>query len=148
VITGLRNNANKAAGQLVEAFEKRFAEHDRVDLSALVGILVGAIAAASFPAIIGGATTGMIVEAAVGSVWSSSLTTAVSGLRDSANAVAGNGWREIAQSYITTQDDMLTDAKTVMDELNGGVVGLLNLVKGDQVINDFMKHHDAQWKET
>jgi hypothetical protein len=147
VITGLRDNANNAAGQLVEAFENRFAEHDRVNLDAL-GILVGAIAAASFPAIVGGATAGMIVEAAVGSVWSSSLTTVVSALGDSANAVAGNGWREIAQSYLTTQDDMLTDAKAVMDQLNGGVVGVMNFVKREEgVINEFMMSRDAHWKE-
>ncbi len=140
VIIGLRDNANNAAGQLVEAFENRFAEHDRVDLSTL-GILVGALATASFMVATGGATAGMIVEAAVSSAWSGTLTSAVSALEGDDGALAGDGWREIAQSYMTAQDDMLTDAKKVMDELNGGVVALLNLVKGDTLINDFLRDH-------
>jgi hypothetical protein len=139
VIMGLRDNANNAAGQLVEAFEHRFAEHNDVGLD-IVGILVGAIAAASFTYLTGGAA-GLVVESAVGSAWSGTLSGAVGALKGDAGRIDGNGWRELAQSYLSAQDDMLTEAKQTMDLLNGEVARLLSLLKNHGPTNEFLAEH-------
>ena len=139
VITGVRDNANNAAGQLVEAFEDRFAEHEGVGLD-IVGILVGAVAAASFVYLTGGAT-GLIVESAVGSAWSGTLSGAVGALKGGAGRIEGNGWRELAQSYLSAQDDMLTEAKQTMDLLNGEVARLLSLLKSSDPVNEILAKH-------
>jgi hypothetical protein len=141
VITGLRDNANNAAGELVEAFESRFAEHDSVHMD-IVGILVGAIAAATFTYLTGGAAT-PIVESAVGSAWSGTLGGAVSALQGDVGAFGGEGWRDTAKSYLVAQDDLLTEAKKAMDQVNGEVSRLLNLLKNDVLINQFLTDHGA-----
>lgn len=141
VIVGVRDNANNAAGQLVEAFERKFTERAGVGLD-IAGILVGVIAAASFTYLTGGAG-GLVVESAVSAAWSGTLSGAVGALKGDAGRIEGNEWREIAQSYLSAQDAMLTEAKQTMDLLNGEVSRLLSLLQDSTLINKFLAKQGA-----
>jgi hypothetical protein len=141
VITGVRDNANDAAGKLVRAFEDRFAEHEPVHMD-IVGIMVAVIAGATFTYLTGGAAT-PIIESAVSSAWSGTLGGAASAVQGNVGAFDGDGWRDIARSYISAQDDMLTEAKKAMDQLNSEVSRLLGLLQNDALIKQFLADHGA-----
>jgi hypothetical protein len=138
IIKGVRDGLDEAAAGLVNAFEEKFGSRPEsefsVDIAAavLAGIAAAAVAYAT-------AGTGLIVEAAVTSAWST-LFTDVAGdvLKTAEDTVGGYWWRDLAHSYLRKQQEILIAARGEIDQLNGTVNDLIGRLNNDPDVQAFL----------
>lgn len=129
LLAGTRDDLNKAAAELVNAFETKFytrREDIEIDIS---GIVLGGIATAAVTLMTGG-TLIAAEAAAMAALWSNTFTQAADGLLKSTstlNQISGPLWRDLAHHYMHAQAEIMHDAKATVDALNESVKSLITI---------------------
>lgn len=57
------------------------------------------------------------------------------------DSVGGYWWRDLAKSYLHTQEEILTAAKDEVDQLERTISGLVGRFNGDTDIQNFIKDY-------
>jgi hypothetical protein len=142
IIKGVRDNLDKAAAGLVDAFEEKFNSKPESEFSIdFAAAVLAGIAAAAVTYVTGGAGA-LILDAAVASAWST-LFTDVAGdvLKPGEDAINGYWWRDLAHSYMYKQKTILTAAREELDQLNRRVDGLVARFRDDADIQAFLRDY-------
>jgi hypothetical protein len=139
IIKGVRDSLDEAAAGLVKAFEDKFSSRSKngssieFDVAIFAGIAAGAVALAT--------GAGFVLPAAT-SLWSTLFSQATSDLLKAGKAsVAGVGWRDLVESYMHKQAQILTEARQEIDQLNQMVEGQLALFNEDEEILSFLRDY-------
>lgn len=143
IVKGVRDSLDEAAAGLVTAFENKFSSRPQsvISIDVTAAVLSG-IAAATVAYLTAGAA--LIVEAAVTSAWSALFTDAVGDvLKTGGDAIGGYWWRDLAQSYLYQQQQILNSAKTEIDRLNRQVSDLIGRFNGDPDVQQFLKDYGS-----
>lgn len=119
IVKTARDNLDRAAADLVAAFEKKFNERT-TDISLdIKGIVIGGIVTAvtAYAAGVGGL---LIAERVIEGAWTSVFTETLGTLEKSLTSrghIAGPLWMDLAKTYMRTQADILSDAVTSLATL-------------------------------
>lgn len=126
VTRALRENLDKAAGELIAAFEQKFHEKPEGISLDVVGIILSAAAAGAVTYMTGGAGLPLLQSAFTGA-WSATFTQTFDDVlkRGSQGSVAGSEWRDLVETYLRTVADMVMAATEAMNDLNTKIVSLL-----------------------
>jgi hypothetical protein len=138
VIKGVRQNLDEAASGCVRAFEKKFAEKPGSAMSVDWGaVILAGIAAAAVTYMTAG--TALVLEAAMAGAWSTAFSDAAGDLlKSTGGTVSGFWWRDLAQSYLREQADIMAAGKDEIDQLNRRVDGLIKYFDNDPDIQRFL----------
>jgi hypothetical protein len=128
IVKGARDNLDRAAAQLVAAFEKKFSEKPPALSFDIKGVVVAAIGGAITALFAPVATLPMITTAAMGSAWLKMFDEATKVLSDDARSrgtIEGFWWIDLAKTYLRAQADILADAISSLGALADDYRGLV-----------------------
>jgi hypothetical protein len=141
IIKGVRDSLDEAAAGLVKAFEAKFSSRPAGEFSVdfdsalLAGVAAAAVTLASGP-------TGLVVGlAAVTSAWSTLFTDVAGDLVKGGDSIGGYWWRDLVESYLHKQAQILTDARNEIDQLDRRIGDLAGLFNNDSEIQAFMRNY-------
>lgn len=131
IVKTARDNLDKAAGELVNAFETKFSERTDVSVD-IMGIAVAAVVGAAVTFVTGPASLPLIEAAAISGAWTETFNQAAKALREGKQGgVHGPLWIDLAGSFMRTQADILNEAVESINSLDRAVSGLLGRFETD-----------------
>jgi len=134
IVKRVRDNLIHAAEELVQGFEDKFANKGGVSVN-VVSVALTGIAAAAVTYLTAGVAA-PAAGAAVTSIWSTMFTDAAKKLltesksdqKSAPEKIHGYWWRDIANSFLTRQAEIMSEAKEEVDALNDKILDLYGQV--------------------
>lgn len=133
IIKGARDNFEKAAAELVNAFQDKFYAKKEDTSIDVVGIVASAIAAGAIVYVTAGGAL-PIVESTLAAAWSKTLEEAAKVANETMHShgtVGGYWWRDLATSYMVTQANIRHDTIEAINSLGDRIKGLIDQFNAD-----------------
>jgi hypothetical protein len=140
IVKTARDNFDKAAADLVTAFEEKFATKAPPSSIDVMGVVLATVTAGAVTYITAGAALPLITDAAITAAWSATFSEAAKKVVNdvtSLGKVDGALWHDLVQSYMVTQAKILNDAIESINSLNDKLAGLINQFNQD--VGPFLK---------
>lgn len=134
IIKTAQDNFEKAAAELINAFQGKFyAKKENTSINVL-GIILSTVAAGAVAYMTGGAALPIIAPAMVTAAWSDTFKEAGKVTASKVNShgtVGGYWWRDLATSYMVTMANIRHDTIGALNNLRDKIEGLIHQFNAD-----------------
>ncbi|GAB3436199.1 hypothetical protein [Actinophytocola sediminis] len=138
IVKGVRDSLDEAAAGLVKAFEDKFSSKPESEFS--IDFDAAILAGIATAAVTFGTAGGLVLTAAAASVWSGLFTDAAGDLLEMRkDSVGGYWWRDLVESYMHQQAQILTAGTDEIAQLDRAITGLLQRFRDDREIRSFLE---------